>query len=45
MVLFFVKNHNLCGMFYMLTEMFVYKLLLVFHKTWDITFFLIVFQI
>ena len=31
-----LTNHNLCDMFYTLTEMFVYKLLLGFHKIWDI---------
>ena len=32
-----LTNHNLCDMFYTLTEMFVYKLLLGVHKIWDIT--------
>jgi len=32
-----LKNHNLCGMFCTLTEMFVYMLLPGFHKIRDIT--------
>jgi len=27
-----LTNHNLCDMFYTLTEMFVYKFMLGFHK-------------
>ena len=34
-----LTNHNLCYIFRTLTEMFVYKLLLGFHKIWDIIFF------
>jgi len=33
-----LTNHNLCDMFYTLTEMFVYKFLLGFHKIWDIIY-------
>ena len=32
-----LTNHNLCDMFYTLIEMFVYNLMLPFHKIWDIT--------
>ena len=32
-----LTNHNLCDMFYTLTEMFVYKFLLGFNKNWNIT--------
>ena len=32
-----LTNHKLCDMFYTLTEMLVYKLLLWFHKLWDIS--------
>jgi len=31
-----LTNHNLCDIFHTLTEMFVYKFLLGFHKIWDI---------
>ena len=31
-----LTNHNLCDMFYTLTEMFVYKFMLGFHKIWDV---------
>jgi len=33
-----LTNHNLCDMFYTLIEMFVYNLMLPFHKIWDITY-------
>ena len=39
-----LTNHNLCDMFYTLIEMFVYKLMLPFHKIWDITYCFILLQ-